>query len=549
MILAYTGQAFLGIALLMAGLQAFGPARYFSTPRVAWGALVFVALAFGLLIYAHVTDQFSLLSVVLHSHTQKPLLYKISGVWGNHEGSMLLWALILSGYGAAVSAQVKNLEPPYPMISPLLGFINFGFLLFVLMACDPFDVVDSTPLQGQDLNPLLQDPSLAIHPPILYMGYVGFAVPFVFAVAALIHGKMPEDWPTLIRPWIVFAWTFLTFGAGLGSYWAYYELGWGGWWFWDPVENAALMPWLTATALVHTVIAVKATKTLRAWTLFLSVLTFALCLFGTFLVRSGLLTSVHNFAVDPERGAFILILSSLLILPALGLFIWRLSTMRSLIPTIPLSRSGLILLMTLILITGTATVALGTLYPLMLEAFGQKITVGAPYFNTTFVPMMLPLLVLVGLGPWYNWPSNGLPSSALRWLLPIFCGTILLSLIVYLGFGVRHILGLAALTGAVWAIMTTLGLALKKRKILSGTILGHLGIGIAVLGMVGSSLGEKEVITALKIGDMVAVGPVSLTLQQVVPQKGPNYTAHRATLLLKNGTKLMPEKPIIDDTR
>lgn len=539
MIIAYTGQAFLGMALLIAGLQAFGSTPYRYATRLAWGQLWFVAFAFGLLLYAHVTDQFSLLSVFQHSHTHKPLLYKISGVWGNHEGSMLLWVLILTTYGAILLSQLKVRDESYSLAAPLMGFMNFGFLLFILMACDPFAVADPVPLQGQDLNPLLQDPSLAIHPPILYLGYAGFAVPFVLTILVLIRGKIPDEWPTLMRPWILLAWTFLTLGAGLGSLWAYYELGWGGWWFWDPVENAALMPWLAGTALVHTIVVLKASKALKAWTLFLSILTFALCLFGTFLVRSGLLTSVHNFAVDPERGAFILILSSLLVLPALGLFMWRLPLMRSPVPTLPLSRSGLILLMSLILITGVVTVALGTLYPLILEAFGQKITVGAPYYTATFVPMMLPLLILTGLGPWYVWASNGLPQSSLKWLFPLFSITILISCF---GLSIGSTLGLAAFVGAVWVTVATLGYAVKKRKIFSGTILSHLGIGIAVLGMAGSSLGEKEVIQALKIGDELKVGPISLTLQQVSSREGANYTAYQATLNLENGLPLKPEK-------
>lgn len=544
MILAYGGQAFLGIALLMAAFQAVGPARYFPLHRLAYGQAFFVMLAFSLLLYAHVTDQFALLSVVMHSHTAKPLLYKISGVWGNHEGSMLLWVLVLVIYGAIVARQVKDLEAPYPLAMPLMGVMNFGFLLFVLMACDPFAIAEHVPLQGQDLNPLLQDPSLAIHPPILYIGYAGFALPFIFSVVALIHGKVPETWAGFLRPWVLFSWTFLTLGAGLGSFWAYYELGWGGWWFWDPVENAALMPWLTATALVHAVCTLTVTKSLRAWTLCLSILTFALCLFGTFLVRSGLLTSVHSFAVDPERGAFILILSSCLILPAVGLFAWRFKDMHSSIPTVLPSRQGLIVLMTLILIAGTATVALGTLYPLILEAFGQKITVGAPYFNATFVPMMLPLLGLIGLSLWYSWKPQGLlPPSSSKWLLPIFCLTICVVLVAHFGFGVGHIFGLTAFAGAVWAILGTVGYAIKKKKIFSGTIFAHLGIGIAVLGMVGSSLGESEVIKVIKLKEVFEVGPVSLTLQKVTTVEGPNYRAQRASITLDPyGSPLTPEK-------
>lgn len=548
MMIGYMGQALLGVTLLMAGFQAFGSARYFPQHRLAYGQALFVIAAFFLLLYAHVTDQFSLLSVVVYSHTAKPLLYKISGVWGNHEGSMLLWVVILVMYGAIIARQVKGLEAPYPLAVPLMGLMNFGFLLFILMACDPFAIANPVPAQGQDLNPLLQDPSLAIHPPVLYVGYAGFAVPFIFSVVVLIHGKMPENWAIFLRPWVLFAWTFLTLGVGLGSFWAYYELGWGGWWFWDPVENAALLPWLTATALVHAICTLAVTKTLRAWTLCLSILTFALCLFGTFLVRSGLLTSVHNFAVDPERGAFILILSSALILPALGLFIWRLriptfagTGMRSSIPTTPSSRQGLILLMTLILVTGTVTVVLGTVYPLILEAFGQKITVGAPYFNATFVPMMLPLLVLLGLSLWYSWKD--FPSSSSKWLLPIFCLSVLIILVTYFGFGVRHILGLAAFAGAVWAILGTVGYAIKKKKVLSGTIFAHLGIGVAVLGMVGSSLGESDVIQVVKLNESFEVGPISLTLQEVTTFEGQNYRAQRAALRINpNGAILTPEK-------
>lgn len=543
MMLAYMGQACLGMALVLAGLQALALPRSVSPWKYAYGQTFYIAVAFALLTYAHVTDQFALLSVALHSHTAKPLLYKFSGVWGNHEGSMLLWVFILSGYGAFFSRQVKNLNAPYSQAIPLLGIINFGFLLFLMMACDPFAVLNFPPAQGQDMNPLLQDPSLAIHPPCLYLGYAGFVIPFILSILVLIQGNMPDTWAPLLRPWVLFAWMFLTLGAGLGSFWAYYELGWGGWWFWDPVENVALMPWLTATALVHTVCTLAVTKTLRAWTLFLSILTFALCLGGTFLVRSGLVTSVHAFALDPERGVFLLALSSFLILPALGLLIWRGKSFRS--PEfIPLpSRQGLILLVVLILMSGTATVALGTLYPLILEAFGQKITVGAPYFNATFIPMMLPLLMLLGLSLWYTWKPQNLSSSTLQWLLPLFCLTVFSTCVAYFGFGLRHILGLTALMGSLWAIFSTLGYAIKKKKILSGTIFAHLGFGVAVLGMVGSSLGEKEVLQVVKKGESFALGPVSLTLQEVTTVEGPNYRAQRATLQLSpKGPFLAPEK-------
>jgi len=543
MMIAFIGQACLGGALLLATLQTVGlrPLSLLNPLRLAYGQVIFVTLAFLFLLYAHVFDQFSLLTVALHSHTQKPLLYKISGVWGHHEGSMLLWILILTLFGALVIRHIKNLEFPYSLAIPVFGFINFCFYLFLLMACDPFALVDPIPTEGQDLNPLLQDPSLAVHPPLLYIGYAGSSVPFVFAVMVLIAGKIPKTWASTLRPWAIFCWTFLTVGVALGSFWAYYELGWGGWWFWDPVENAALMPWLSATALIHTIRSLDTTKSLQSWTLFLSILTFALCLLGTFLVRSGLLVSVHNFAVDAERGAFILILSSFLILPAFGLFFWRLKELRSQIPTIPLSRSGFILLMTLILMVGTFTVALGTLYPLILEAFGQKITVGSPYFQATFVPMMLPLLALVGLGTWYTWKD--LPTTHARWLLSLFCLTLILLFILYAGFGIRHILGLAAFACSVWVILTTLAYAFKKRKIFSGMIFAHLGIGIATLGMIGSSLGEKEVIKAVALGESFSIGPGHLLLENASTYKGKNYNAQQLSFRLTPGdTLLIPEK-------
>jgi cytochrome c-type biogenesis protein CcmF len=537
MTIAYMGQAFLGIALLLAILQACCGYRFWQS--LASGQALCVFLAFALLVYAHVTDQFTLLSVTLHSHTQKPLLYKIAGVWGNHEGSMLLWVLILTLYGAAVA--LKNFGHPYTLAAPIMGLVNSAFLAFGLMACDPFAIVEGVPLQGQDLNPLLQDPSLAIHPPCLYLGYVGFVVPFTFATFVLIRGVMPLNWAKILRPWVLFAWTFLTLGLGLGSFWAYYELGWGGWWFWDPVENAALMPWLTATALIHSLRVLDTTQALKAWTLFLCLITFALCLFGTFLVRSGLLTSIHSFAVDPERGFFILILSGFLILPPLGLFLWRLPILRSSVLTIPLSRSGMILFMTLILISATVTVAFGTMYPLILEALGHKITVGAPYYVLTFVPMMLPLLFLSGLGPWYKWSAAPL---AWQWLFPLISATIFILLVLYFGGGIRHGLGLAALAGAIWVILTTLAYALKHRKIFSGMIMAHLGVGIAVLGMVGSSLGELEVIKAVKVGESFDMGGYALTLEKVMPHPGANYQAQRATITVEGypNISLMPEK-------
>lgn len=542
MITAYTGQALLGAALIFSLLQIFASKRLFTSFSFAYAQAFCVGWAFFLLIYAHVTDQFALLSVVLHSHTQKPLLYKIAGVWGNHEGSMLLWVFILSLYGALVSRQVQNRETPYPLVISLMGLMNFGFLLFMMMVCDPFALVETIPSEGQDLNPVLQDPSLAIHPPILYMGYVGFAIPFVFAATALIHGKIPENWVALLRPWALFAWTCLTLGVGLGSFWAYYELGWGGWWFWDPVENMSLMPWLAATALIHMICALNVTKAFQAWTLFLSILTFALCLLGTFFVRSGLLTSVHSFAFDPERGTFIFLLSCFLVLPVMSLFLWRLKGMSSSLVKL-LSRPGLILMTTLILMSGIITIALGTFYPLILEVFDKKITVGTPYYLKTFIPIMMPLLIILGVSLWYSWLPQNLNKSSVRWVAVILGLTIIVGLIAYFGFGLKHILGLSAFISSVWAILGTLGYAIKRQKYRSGTILAHLGTGVAVLGMTLSCMGEKEIVCLVKEKETFSIASIPLTLKEVISIKGKNYQAHRAVFAIEAyGKVLMPEK-------
>ena len=478
----------------------------------------------------------------MHSHTHKPLIYKIAGVWGNHEGSMLLWVLILTGYGAAMTWQLKSQNPAYHLTFPLLGLINAGFLLFILMGCDSFTIVASAPLEGQDMNPLLQDPSLAIHPPILYLGMAGFAVPFVFAACALLQGKIPEGWAGLVYPWALFAWAFLTLGLGLGSYWAYYELGWGGWWFWDPVENAALMPWLAATALVHALRSMDRTGTLKAWALCLCILTFALCLFGIFLVRSGLLTSVHSFAVDPERGIMILILSCFLVLPVLGLFVWRLPQMQSVETIVPFSRPSHILLMTLLLTCGVATIAIGTVYPLAAQIFNLKITVGEPYFRATFVPMMLPLLFLMGFAPWPAWGKD-MPFSDYHRLIFLMLITALSVWGVYFIAGIPSILGVGALAGGIWIILTTIHYAIKNSRYFSGMAVAHIGIGIAVLGMAGSNLWEQEVIRVVKKGEPFEVGPCQLVLQDVHFRRGANYQAQQANFLVKpGGAILAPEK-------
>src|SRR6195952_1118223 len=373
------------------------PARRQVAKPAALGAFACVLFAFAALTYAHATSDFSVLNVVENSHTTKPFLYKLSGVWGNHEGSMLLWVLILALFGALV-AVARDSIPPTLRANTLAvqGLITFVFVLFIITTSNPFTRVNPAPPEGNDLNPLLQDFGLAIHPPLLYVGYVGFSITFAFAAAALIEGRIDAVWARAVRPWTLIAWSFLTLGIAMGSYWAYYGLGWGGWWFWDPVENASLMPWIAGTALLHSTVVMEKRDALKVWTVLLAILTFSLSLIGTFLVRSGVITSVHSFATDPTRGVFILAILVLFIGGSLTLFAWRAPLLRQGGLFAPISREGALVMNNLLLASACATVLLGTLYPLALEAItGDKISVGAPYYVLTFLPLTLPLLVML----------------------------------------------------------------------------------------------------------------------------------------------------------
>ncbi len=367
--------------------------------------LVLVYVAFAALTHAYLISDFSVRNVFENSHSAKPLLYKISGVWGNHEGSMLLWVFILASFGGAVAIFGDNLPPTLKArVLAVQGSIGFAFLLFIVVASNPFARLNPVPIEGNGLNPVLQDPALAFHPPFLYAGYVGLSVAFSFAIAALIDGKVDAAWARWVRPWTLAAWMFLTIGISMGSWWAYYELGWGGWWFWDPVENASFMPWLVATALLHSAIVVEKRNALKVWTVLLSILAFSLSLLGTFLVRSGVLTSVHAFAVDPARGIFILGILCFFIGGALTLFAWRAPALKAGGFFSPISREGGLVLNNLFLCAACASVLIGTLYPLALETVtGEKISVGPPYFNLTFGPIMLPLLLLVPIGALLSW--------------------------------------------------------------------------------------------------------------------------------------------------
>src|SRR5215210_7431481 len=382
----------------------------------AIGQFLFVALAFLALAACYVTSDFSVANVYQNSHSLKPLVYKVSGVWGNHEGSMVLWVLILSFFGALVALFSRNL--PLTLRANVLAvqsWIATAFLLFILVTSNPFLRLEEAPFEGRDLNPILQDIGLAVHPPLLYLGYVGFSISFSFAIAALIDGRIDAAWARWVRPWTLVAWMFLTLGIAMGSYWAYYELGWGGWWFWDPVENASLMPWIAGTALLHSAVVMEKRNALKVWTILLAILAFSLSLLGTFLVRSGVLTSVHTFASDPSRGVFILGILVLFIGGGLALYAWRAPALKQGGIFAPISREGALVFNNLFLTTACATVFVGTLYPLALEALtGEKISVGAPFFNLTFGPLFVPLLLVVPLGPLMPWKRGDLLGVAQR---------------------------------------------------------------------------------------------------------------------------------------
>ncbi len=383
---------------------------------VSLGQFALIAYAFACLVEAHVVSDFSLLNVVENSHSMKPLIYKISGVWGNHEGSMLLWVLILALFGALVAGVGHGIpETLRATTLAVQAWIAGAFLLFILLTSDPFTRAVPAPFEGQDLNPILQDPGLAIHPPLLYLGYVGFSIVFSFAAAALITGRVDAGWARFVRPWALVAWIFLTLGIAMGSYWAYYTLGWGGFWFWDPVENASLMPWLAGTALLHCTSVMEKREALKIWTIFLAIVTFSLSLLGTFLVRSGVLTSVHSFANDPRRGVFILLILAVFIGGSFALYAWRAPSLKAGGLFAPVSREGALVFNNLFLSAACATVLVGTLYPLALEATtGQKISVGAPFFNLTFGPLFIPLLLVVPIGPALAWKRGDLLGAAQR---------------------------------------------------------------------------------------------------------------------------------------
>ncbi|HSA71183.1 MAG TPA: heme lyase CcmF/NrfE family subunit [Burkholderiales bacterium] len=548
------GQLALCLALAVALVQGIFPLLNPGAAALARAAAqaqaLLVAFAFGCLTYAFVTNDFSVQYVAMHSNSALPLHYRISGVWGGHEGSFLLWCLMLGVWMLAVAAFSAHL--PQEMVARVLGVmgvLSAGFIAFMLFTSNPFDRLFPAPPDGRDLNPLLQDPGMVLHPPMLYMGYVGFSVAFAFAVAALISGRLDATWARWSRPWTTVAWVFLTLGIALGSGWAYYELGWGGWWFWDPVENASFMPWLVGTALIHSLAVTEKRGGFRSWTVLLAIVAFALSLLGTFLVRSGVLTSVHAFAVDPKRGIFILGLFGVFIGGALALYAWRTSRIALGGSFSAVSRESFLLANNVLLTAAAATVFLGTLYPLALDALGAgKISVGPPYFETVFVPLLAPALFLMGIGPLARWKRARLPELAvrLRWALAV---SFALGLALPLAFGDwRPMVGFG-LALALWVVITAL-LTIKGKQTRAhyGMVVAHIGVAVFVVGVTLVKAYEAERDANMKPGDSVALGAYAFRLEGISDVKGPNYVAARATVVVtRNGTpvtNLHPERRV-----
>ncbi len=513
-----------------------------------------VAFSFGVLTYAHVVSDFSVKNVWENSHSLMPLIYKYSGVWGNHEGSMMLWLLILALFSALVAAFGRNLPDTLRAnVLAVQAWISVAFIFFILLTSNPFARLDPAPAEGKDLNPILQDVGLAIHPPLLYLGYVGFSVCFSFAVAALIEGRIDAAWARWVRPWTLAAWTFLTLGIAMGSYWAYYELGWGGWWFWDPVENASFMPWLAGTALLHSALVMEKREALKIWTVLLAILTFSLSLMGTFLVRSGVLTSVHAFATDPSRGVFILCILLLFIGGALSLFAFRAPRLTSGGLFAPISREGALVVNNLILTVACGTVLTGTLYPLVLETLtDEKISVGPPFFNMTFGLLMAPLLVIVPFGPMLAWKRGDLLGALQRLYTVAALAFVAAVAFFYIQHGgpVLSILGIAAGLFLVFGAIADLwyragigkqplGVAWRRLKGLPrsafGTAFAHAGFGVAVLGIVAVSTFQTEHVLTMKQGETTQAGGYALRFDGMRKATGPNYNEERGHFTISRG--------------
>ena len=525
-----------------------------------------VALSFMSLIWAFIVSDFSVSLVAEHSHSSKPMIYKISGTWGNHEGSLLMWILILSIFGAGLALTQKTMPiSQKSLILGIQGSIGSAFLAFSLFTSNPFKRLSNIPLNGNGLNPVLQDIGLALHPPTLYVGYVGLSLAFSFAVAALLTNSFDKNWARYMRVWVQIAWCALTLGIGLGSWWAYYELGWGGWWFWDPVENASLMPWLAATALLHSVIVVEQREQLKSWTVLLAIIGFSLSLLGTFIVRSGLLTSVHSFASDPTRGLFILGILIISIGPPLILFAIRGPKLKTDGPLVLVSRETALIANNFLLICAAIVVLIGTFYPIALEvATGIKITVGPPYFDATFNPIMGLLLIIIGIGPFMIWRQGLTPKAKHIWTISV--GISLLTTFIFIQANTSLSIGaLAGISTVTWLGATIIcGLVIKVRtlkrnsksdfwqrliRLQWGMWVAHFGIVIFLIGALGESVFKNESVARMHIGEEIQIGAEKAKLKSIFTRAGSNYEALVATLYIFDGQDnhigtLYPEKRI-----
>ncbi len=573
------GHAALILALAMALAQSVLPLVGAHTGNAAWmglarpsarGQFLFLAIAYGCLTHAFVTNDFSVALAANHSNSTLPLIYRVTAVWGNHEGSILLWALILSLWTLAVSIFSKQLdEQTVARVLGVMGLISCGFILFTLFTSNPFERLFPAPPDGKDLNPLLQDAGMVIHPPMLYMGYVGFVVAFAFAVSALLSGRLDAAWARWSRPWTTVAWCFLTCGIALGSFWAYYELGWGGWWFWDPVENASFMPWLVGTALIHSLSVTEKRGGFKMWTALLAIITFSLSLLGTFIVRSGVLSSVHAFASDPSRGIFILAFLTVVIGGSLALFALRAPKVGLGGSFEPVSRESMLLANNVLLVVAAAAVLLGTLYPLVIDAMGMgKLSVGPPYFDAVFVPLMAPALFLMGVGPMARWRQASIPDLArrLRWAIAVSAASAVVAFFALGRWTPMIGLGLAL---AAWVGSTAvLNLLLRLREHPApglvarlaaqpgsyyGMLLAHFGVSVFIVGVTAVSGFQSEKDVRMEIGDTTTVAGYTVRLDALAQVKGPNYVASRATLSASRDglafTTLTPERRIYNVSR
>ena len=566
------GHFALIMALVMALIQASIPVIGATKGINSWMAiakpvarlqLFFMLSSFAALVYAFVVHDFSVAYVANNSNTELPLIYRISAVWGAHEGSLLLWALVLSIWTGAVTIFSRSI--PKDMLArviSVMGMVSVGFLLFMLLTSNPFDRLAMAPLEGRDLNPLLQDFGLAIHPPMLYMGYVGFSVAFAFAIAAMLGGKLDAAWARWSRPWTTIAWIFLTLGISLGSWWAYYELGWGGWWFWDPVENASFLPWLVGTALMHSLAVTEKRGTFKAWTVLLAIFAFSLSLLGTFLVRSGILTSVHAFATDPARGVFILMFLVIVIGGSLLLYAWRAPSIRSSTTFELFSRETALLINNVILVVVAASVLLGTLYPLLLDALGVgKISVGPPYFESVFVPLTIPLALLLGVGAMMRWKQDK-PMRLVKALGVLFVISIIVGSSLPLLFS-RYEFGAAiGLMLAMWIVLTTLQgvrlrLANKDYSLQSfmsiprsfyGMSIAHIGVAVFIVGITLTSIYSEEKDVRMVPGEQFILGGYSFEFKGARSIPGPNYLAQKGHLTVSKDNQIVatlyPEKRV-----